>query len=274
MLRFPVTLFAASTLFLAGCQNEGAFRNQPVPPVAIVSGLGSGPASDLFEFELDGARSYDPNALEQSGIYTWEWTLVQVPDGANADIGDEGEYTTMTTDTPGPHVVQLRVRDINDFAWSEPTLFTVRAFPVTGFAVQLTWTTDVNDVDLHLIAESEGGTLFDETFDCHFANLRPEWGAAGLEGDPSLNEDNVDGYGPEVIEMGVPTIGQRYHVLVHYFSDDGFADSDATVAVWINGLQESELERNLVANQLWDVGVLDWSGATGTWGAVDTVGVY
>ena len=42
----------------------------------------------------------------------------------------------------------------------------------------------------------------------------------------------------------------------------------------INGIEEAELERNLVANQLWDVGVLDWSGATGTWGAVDTVGVY
>ena len=64
------------------------------------------------------------------------------------------------------------------------------------------------------------------------------------------------------------------HVVIHYFSDDGFADTDATVKIWVNGTEEAELERNLVANQLWDVGVLDWTGATGQFGMVDSVSTY
>ena len=84
----------------------------------------------------------------------------------------------------------------------------------------------------------------------------------------------MDGHGPETTELPVPTIGERYHVLVHYFSDDGFAETTATVKIWVNGIEEMELERELVANELWDVAVLDWTGATGNVGAIDSVSTY
>lgn len=268
------TLLLPVAAALAGCANESSFRNQPVKPIAVIDGNASGPASTLFEFEIDGRDSYDPNALEQNGIYEWEWWLESVPDNATATIDPDGRDTVMVTDTPGVHVIGLRVRDINDFAWSDPDYFAVRAFPITGFTVELRWNTDVNDVDLHLVDETMGGGLFDNELDCHFANLRPDWGAPGIDGDPSLNHDELDGYGPEVVQLPVPTIDNRYHLLVHYFSDDGYAETDANIRVWINGEQVAELEREIAANDLWDVGVLDWTGALGTFSGVDTVSVY
>jgi hypothetical protein len=181
----------------------------------------------------------------------------------------------FTTTMPGNHTIGLRVRDINDYVWSEMETRNLHAFPVSGLAATLTWNTDVNDVDLHLIQETQGGGLFDEELDCHFQNLRPDWVPEDSpDGDPSLNHDEVDGMGPETIEMPVPTVGEQYRVLVHYFSDDGFADSDATVRLFVNGQQVAEMERNLLANQVWDVGIFDWTGASGSFVSTDTLSEY
>ena len=268
-------LAIAGSILVIGCGNESNFNNTPVPPIARIQPIESGPASDLYTFQIDGRESYDPNAAEPNGIYEYEWAIESTPTGATANIGGWG-VADFVTDTPGRYVVRLRVRDINDFAWSDWTYESLRAFPVTGIAATLVWETDVDDVDLHLINETQGGGLFDEELDCHFANLRPDWAPMGSsDGDPELNHDEVDGLGPETIELPVPTIGETYRVLIHYFSDDDlYPETEARVKLWINGALAGELERDLVANNVWDVGLFNWSGAAGSFEVADTLSEY
>src|SRR5688572_30567566 len=110
----------AGSIFAIGCGNESSFNNTPVPPVARISPIESGPASDLYTFQIEGRESYDPNAAEPNGIYEYEWAIESTPVAANATIGGWG-VADFVTDTPGRYVIGLRVRDINDFAWSEWT---------------------------------------------------------------------------------------------------------------------------------------------------------
>jgi hypothetical protein len=119
-----------------------------------------------------------------------------------------------------------------------------------------------------------GGGLFDNEGDCHFGNLRPDWEPEGPENNPELSLDDVDGYGPEVIELAQPLIDSEYGIVVHYFSDDGFGETEATLRIFINGEPYRELTQLLQANEVWDIGNLHWEGATGTLSLVDTVTSY
>lgn len=277
-MRIVATLaFAVPVVVgIAGCQNENDFKASPVEPIAVIRPIASGPASDLYVFNVDGRDSYDPNFVDPdgNGIYEYEWAIKSTPPGAIASIQGWG-VADFVTDTPGDYGIGLRVRDINDSVWSEEVVRTLHAFPVSGLAVTLTWNTDVNDVDLHLIQDSQGGGLFDDELDCHFQNLRPDWVPEDSpDGDPSLNHDEVDGMGPETIELPIPTVGETYRVLIHYFSDDGFSDTDATVKTFVNGAEVAEMERNLLANQVWDAGIFDWTGASGSFQMTDTLSEY
>lgn len=275
-MRFIPTTLLLLAAGLTGCQNDNDFRGSPVAPIAVIEPIQSGPASNLYIFEVDGRESYDPNFVDPngSGIYEYEWSIESTPAGAIATIDGWG-VADFVTDTPGNYGIGLRVRDINDFVWSERTVRNLHAFPVSGLAATLTWSTDVNDIDLHLLEDTAGGGLFDDELDCHFQNLRPDWPPMDSpDGDPSLNHDEVDGIGPETVEMAVPTIGEQYRVLIHYFSDDGFADSDAMVRLFVNGQEVAEMERNLLANQVWDVGIFDWTGASGSFQMTDTLSEY
>ncbi len=75
---------------------------------------------------------------------------------------------------------------------------------------------------------------------CSFQNTNPEWGeSTSYNDDPSLDIDDVDGYGPETITMKTPVSG-TYRVVVRMFSDplgDVSEDSPvkAFVKILING---------------------------------------
>lgn len=270
----PVVLgFAALGVFALGC-NEINLEGQPVPPVAVLDGPVTALATQTVE--INGEDSYDPNASQAAwpGIATYRWSILEEPDGSQATI-DGWRHGQLVTDLPGAYTVQLEVRDDNERLWSVPELWHIQVMPITGFYAELTWTTDVNDVDLHLLDETQGGGLFDEMFDCHFANLRPDWGLAGLDTDnPSLSLDDVDGYGPEVAELAEPVATEQYGYVVHYFSDDGFGDTDATVKIYINGSMVQEMTRVLRPNDVWDVGMIDWQGANTVFTVRDTMSTY
>ncbi|HVO31347.1 MAG TPA: hypothetical protein VMV18_11440, partial [bacterium] len=196
-MRFRPTL-AFGTLIVAasvGCGNNVTYRGKPVAPIAIIVGPGTGPAQSTIE--LDGTQSYDPNAVAPPGIYTWEWSLAAAPAGSQATIApqdNDQRYGELTTDVAGRYVVGLRVRDINDFAWSDTTYYQLEVFPITGVTTVLTWSTAVNDVDQHLVDETDMGSLFMAPGDCYFQNLRPDWAPMGsTDGDPNLHHDEVNG---------------------------------------------------------------------------------
>ena len=137
-----------------------------------------------------------------------------------------------------------------------------------GLTVKITWDQDLCDVDSHLIAP--GGSFFDCELDCHYGNPAPDWGISGdwLD-DPFLDVDDVDGYGPEHINISEPTPGATYRFLVHYYLDsyeDGFfgngssVSTNVTVEVLNYGVTVATFGPEYLdtTNRNWDVFELEW----------------
>ncbi len=76
---------------------------------------------------------------------------------------------------------------------------------------------------------------------CSFQNTNPEWGDSAIEDDnPSLDIDDVDGYGPETITLKTPVSG-TYRVIARMFSDPlGDVSEDSPVKGFIKILINGE----------------------------------
>ncbi len=139
----------------------------------------------------------------------------------------------------------------------------------TAITVVLAWNTNHTDLDLHLIRPSSRGNPYDSMFesdaDCYFANKSPDWNAQGVSMDnPFLDQDDVDGYGPETINLEETSPG-AYDVFVHYYSDAGNGSSTPTVEIHIAGQLAGTFNRpNFSCNQVWHVGTINWNGTNGT----------
>ena len=116
---------------------------------------------------------------------------------------------------------------------------------VAAFRAQLTWDTgpSSSDIDLHLVRPS--GTMF-STNDCYYGNCKLsitptglEWGATGAAGNPSLDVDNTEGYGPENITLVSGAEAGNYAVVIDNF--DGVLATHATVKIYFN---DQEVYRN------------------------------
>ncbi len=170
--------------------------------------------------------------------------------------GPDSGYFAFHTDDPNEPELQL---DVVGVGTSPPP-------EEIGLMIKLSWDSDGCDVDSHLIAP--GGTFFDCTTDCHFGNPSPDWGTQGdWVDDPFLDVDDVDGYGPEHINISEPQPG-TYKFVVHYYSDsyeDGMStETNATVEVYsydqlIGTYGPVHLSST---NDTWDVFTLGWPGAS------------
>ena len=137
-----------------------------------------------------------------------------------------------------------------------------------GLTIKISWDQDLCDVDSHLIAP--GGAFFDCDLDCHFGNPSPDWGVPGdWADDPFLDVDDIDGYGPEHINISEPTPGATYRFLVHYYMDS-YADgcfgsgesvsTKVTVEVLNYGVTVATFGPEFLdkTNRNWDVFEVTW----------------
>lgn len=128
-----------------------------------------------------------------------------------------GFWNVLSTDPANP---EIRV-DVNAIG-EPPPLAEVELH------VRLAWDTDLTDVDLHLLAPN--GRMW-SCDDCFFQNPQPEWGDPNqFEDNPFLDLDDVDGFGPENINLETPQPG-TYRVLVHYYDDHDGDVPNATIEV-------------------------------------------
>lgn len=110
------------------------------------------------------------------------------------------------------------------------------AEPPSTLRVELTWSTEHGDVDLHVLnvtrTPPNGWSSRD---DCYYDNPMPDWGPEGPAANPRYDEDITAGFGPENVTITEsPSLG-RYHVAVHYFCDrnpGARGPTDATVRVY------------------------------------------
>lgn len=128
-----------------------------------------------------------------------------------------------------------------------------------SFRVQLTWDTGPSsDIDLHLIRP---GGSFRTSNDCYYGNCTVtgglEWGATGPAGNPLLDVDDTEGWGPENITIATGAETGQYRVVVHNY--DGSLSTRATVKVFFNDVEATRYTSQVLdtPNDYWSVATVN-----------------
>jgi hypothetical protein len=227
---------------------------------------------------LDGSGSSDPDGQGLS----YSWTVSSRPDGSTSQLSNPATMSpTLLADLAGDFTLCLTVTDA-DSCISEPDCMTITVAPQVSLHIELTWDTTDSDVDLHYRAA--GGTFFDgysslfgcswDSSDVYWCSTWPDWGSGGqglpdgdYSNDPSLDVDNITGYGPENINQDNLFDTASYTTVgVHYYWDKGGGPTNARIRIYVDGLLEFEAYQVLYGPELWEVAdiVVDSSGTNVT----------
>ena len=130
-----------------------------------------------------------------------------------------------------------------------------------GLHIRMSWDTDLNDVDMHLLAP--GGQFFDCPLDVYFSNKSPDWGQPGdLRDDPFLDLDDVDGFGPENLNIEAPVPGV-YTLIAHYYDRHGQLQTPQTtfeISSFGQRIGQYGPTGLPSVGQTWDVVEIEWIG--------------
>lgn len=211
--------------------------------------------------ECSGVGSYDPDGT----IERYVWTLGARPAASSARFDSTAARdASFTADAEGSYAIELSAFDNGGAAACSILDVTVATSGDTAaLRIELTWDTPGDrdqtddsgaDLDIYLRNVTRGGCWTSTAAICNYAKKTPDWGVAGDATDnPSLDLDDLNGAGPEVISYNRPAAG-RYDLGVHYFNDNDFGESTATVRVFVNGDVVFERRRTLLDMQFWSVG--------------------
>jgi hypothetical protein len=196
-------------------------------------------SADLF-----GSDSYDPNGLD---LIDYRWRLVERPSGSGSTMLDENsDLRTFTPDLAGDYKFELVVTN-EECVQSDPCELSLQATPLEDVWIELSWAESGDDLDLHLL---RNGGPFESELDCYYGNCVSDlgdldWGQRGLLDDnPKLDLDDIDGVGPENINIQEPTSGE-YTIVVHdYPGSEYYSDNIALVRVHLAG--DLVFERSIV----------------------------
>lgn len=229
---------------------------------------------------------------EGASLESYRWTIVSQPTGSRATLSAAGGPETgfvfaqgaKGIDLAGRYEVQLEVKD-SFGSWSaNACVVRFDAIPSESIHIQLTWDTAYGDMDLHLAKRDEKGRYCASNLnsegrpgplaerctqggyaECNFSTCRatqiaprPAWGnlgASGLPVGPSLDIDDLSGFGPENINLNQALDG-FYLVSVHNFG--GGRASGATVRIYLRGQLKAEFYRVLAPSEWWEVALLHW----------------
>jgi hypothetical protein len=244
----------------------------------------SAPWTDPDEIEpyervyLDGlargttSTSHDPrDPSNPSLIWSYQWSI-EGPSGvdpAQYDANPTGMRAGLVdfyVPLAGHYIARLTVTNDAGLNSLDTEISKVEfdAIPRDRMHIQLVWSDPSNDQDLHLTSVMNDDRVCNQPWDCHWLNRTPTWfaGASGTGPNPALDVDDVNGLGPENINIEDPNQGV-YRIYVHYYGDHNFSGNtptDCTVRVYLNGLQVGEYTRTLlVEKSVWAVADITWN---------------
>jgi uncharacterized protein YfaP (DUF2135 family) len=147
--------------------------------------------------------------------------------------------------------------------------------PTDAIHIQLVWDSPSTDVDLHLLRENPAGSYTSwSDNDCYYGDckapdgLDTKWFPALPDANPTLDVDDLDGYGPENINIDTPADG-KYMVAVHFYSDSQSEGGVAILRLYLFGNLHSEYIAEIAYHDWWQVAVIEWPSRTVT--AIDEV---
>ena len=179
-----------------------------------------------------GNNSYDPDGF---AITRYSWRLSSSPAGSAVTMPtcSTANCGSFAPDITGTYVGELTVE--NAVGHTGTCSVELVAEPIESLWIEMYWQHSGDDMDLHLL--SPGG-LPNTSGDCYYANCvgrSPNWGAAGVNDDPSLDLDNIPGTGPENINISAPAPG-TYKVFVYDHPNRTYQSGNAvTVNVYVDG---------------------------------------
>lgn len=255
---------------------------------------------------LDGSPSVDADGPDGRPV-RYEWTVVSRPQGSTAvpveqfhnplrpaDGGPPDSTETPTAqffvDLTGEYIIDLRVVDNldavapSDICEQPAAQVRILAEPDEDIHVQMVWDTpgddtspvnpqtdaDGSDVDLWFL-HPNAQSWSDISRRCYYGNPSPDWGILGqVDDNPSLDIDDVNGAGPENVNLNNPEntqmLGSAYRVGAHYyrsFREAGIGDygpSLVTMRIYLGGALAFEADRELIDTEdFWEVASIVWS---------------
>lgn len=256
----------AETLNTRICRTDDGFE---VPTGTLIS--------------LSGVNSFSPFGA----LTGYSWTVNQPANNGGYFIPDPTEpETTFMVGEGGTYELFLDVTDADGHTTCEPTSVKITTRTEIKADILLSWK-PVNpftptppfmgpDLDLHYThpfagkdgtecdCDSNGSpdNWFDLPYDCFWFNPSP---AKDLWGDAlpwtndlvRLRNDSDDGSAPEVLTMGLDcAAGRAFTVGVYFFDDHDYGPVDATVQVFIKGVQAFTKTVRLSSLDMWNVGNL------------------
>ena len=247
--------FKTMTANLNNCSTEESLTVQNVTRSSFLFM----PLTQEFQMDLEGQTPLTLGPGESLPI-----EVTYTPQLAGVDAG----YFVLKTDDATTPNMQL---DVSGVGVSPPP-------EEIGLAIRLSWDVDNTDVDSHFIAP--GGSFFHCDLDCHYQNPAPDWGVQGdWSDDPFLDVDDVDGYGPENINISEPQPG-TYQFIVHYYDDTydftSPSASNATVEILSYGVVTHTFgpESLAATNWNWDVFEIEWPPVNGALNVTTLGNVY
>jgi hypothetical protein len=215
-------------------ENPDDLANGPVAVCAWVDSVVNPPYETVL---LDGSNSYDPDRMD----FTLEWTLNVSPEGSSATIeSGTQDSVNFSPDLIGLYVAQLTAT--NSIGLVDQCKIVFSAVPSQGLWIEMHWSLEGDDLDLHLISPGLDWSSYIGTGeDCHWSNCTSEgvgldWGVEGNSSDdPHLALDDSVGTGPETMYVEVPESGE-YTLVVHDYGNgaeyDGSNEVTLTYYLW------------------------------------------
>lgn len=249
------------------------------------------PTAGARILSVNGDSEFNPNRIEplddvmltaedsepssqNLGIVEYRWEIINQPVGSHGSLDDPSSMTPRFVfdnsgnmipgvDIAGFWEVRLTVIDSRGVASINEAVVAFNAIPTQAIHVQLIWDHPDSDVDLHLMWEQPDGSYQSfEDNDCYFGNCKVssgglDWFSADPDANPTLDVDDLYGYGPENINIKMPQPGS-YRAAVHYWSDHGEGNTVAVLRLFIFGNLHSEYIMELANNDWWEVATVTW----------------
>jgi archaellum component FlaG (FlaF/FlaG flagellin family) len=248
-----------------------------VCPIAVAEGTvlgdaGSRPATQINTLPLKTVKLTALNSRDPDGqIDAYEWNIITKPNGSTARLVSSNRIAepSLFLDIAGQYEIELVVIDKLGTQSCDKAKVQIVAVPDEDIHVQLIWDTPADpdqsdafgtDLDLHYMHPN--ATAWNRSpWDVFWQNREGDWGVLGNPDDnPSLDIDDTDGSGPENVNHDNPEANKAYAIGVHYYADNGFGASYATIRIYLQGQLRKE-EKNFflgAKDDFWLVGFVIW----------------
>jgi hypothetical protein len=230
---------------------------------------------EIFAAPLQ-TRTVTATATPSAGVITSTiWQLTQRPIGSAANPTTPNNLVSnLFMDLAGDYTMTFTAEDSAGASGSCSTI--LHAIPTENLRIELSWNTPTTDIDSHLLHPT-APSWYHSTLDCMFINCDggggPAWGAAGTADDARLDIDDVEGFGPENINIDFPEVNTAngYRFGAYNFTDDSDnTPSNITVRIFCGGIVKAQLTHNglvgsstnAAPNELWKVADIFFTSAT------------